>query len=120
MFLTLDHNNNARRRKQRKEVRAKERTKVEQQKPEERFLVKNKHTNQKCGQKWCLMVQKRKQGKKGSDFSKENEGYRKGGFRKSPSGNGSSCEFYHHKEKGKDSERKEQGRCPPTDRIFSF
>ena len=58
----------------------------------------------------CAWWSQGNRGKKG--FLKGHEGFRKGGFRTSPSEKGSSSDFYQHTDKDKDQKRKRQGETP--------
>ena len=77
MLGSLDHLGTENTRK----IRAKERAKKDQKKPERHSLVKNKHMNQNCGQKKMVFCgPEENEATKASASQEGNAGFRKGRF----------------------------------------
>ena len=103
----------------RKEIRAKERTKLDQQEPEEPSLVKNMHRDRIFwSEEDCVWWSKRKRGNKGFDFLKGNAGFRKGGFALGHLNRVQAVSFDQHKGKGKEQSGKGKGGAYPQT-VFS-
>ena len=113
MLGSLDHPGSE---NSRKEIRAKETTKLDQQEPEDPSSVKNMHRDRLLGQKKIVFGGPREnEATKASTFLKGNAGFRKGGVRTGRSEHGSSNFFYQHQGKGKDQKgRGEGGAFPQT------
>ena len=119
-FWTCDNNKYAwqsrpfKGRKLQKKVRAKERTKVDQQEQEERSLVKNKRMKQNCGQK-KIVLGGPKENQARNAFGKEMKAFGKVDFTLAHLKRVQSVVFYPHKGKGKDQKGKgKEGSYPQT------